>query len=818
MTGDEPWAIGEGPEAPSRLDDDALLEALASAVASADAGSGPAGRAGPAVEVPGCILRREIHRGAQGVVYEAWHDRTKRPVAVKVLLSGVFATTAERERFIREAELAASISHPGVVVVHDSGTTPEGRGYLVMELVEGRAIDAWADERRPASPRPGRRAWAEVLGVVAGACEAVQAAHRRGVIHRDLKPSNILVDADGRPRVVDFGTAKRTPAGGEVGGGGGVGEEWRGATLTQEGGFVGSIAYAAPEQIRGGAAAADTRADVYALGMILWRVLAGRHPIDPAASLPDVIARAARGIETPPSRANPAVDAELDAIALQALAPEPDRRYGSAQALADDLRRYLAGEPVEAKRASGWYRARVFVRRHAVLVAAASIFWITVAGFASAMAVLYAREKQARSAAETAFGTVFGTLEATDPERADGGPRVATIVEFLDEASRVVDQSLAGHPLARADAQARIGRAYLSRDEHRRALDVLEEVLRTRRRQLGPRHLAVAEALEDVGRARWDTDGYQDAADAFREALDIRLARPGPEDPAAGVTMHLLASTLNRLGRYDEAEKLYERAMPVLARGLPSTADDLASAWNSYGVLLRHRGRVDEARTAAERALQILERHAGEDDWRVARGLSSLAAYLGLLHEWDEAERTLGRALAITERRGGAGTADAATLHGRIARLGLDRWNAAASQGEPGDPAWLERAVRSADRTLELRRRIYGGEHPQIAEALALRGQVRLAAGDASAAVEDLAEAADVYRLLLPDDTWEVGRTRAQLGLALLADARPAEGVAELRAAHAALRAAVGDDHPTTRWAAEVLRDAEAGIATQEGR
>ena len=209
--------------------------------------------------LPGYEVLGEIHRGGQGVVYRARQLATKRTVAIKLLLDGMLATPARRRRFEREIELVAALEHPSIVTVFDSGTTPDGQHFLVMEHVDGVPLD-----RAPA-PSGGRE---EVLRRFVAVCDALSYAHRRGVIHRDLKPANVLVDAGGRVHVDDFGSAKGLP-------GADAAER---APLTVTGAFLGTLAYASPEQVAGEPERVDVRTDVYSLGVMLYQLLAGRLP------------------------------------------------------------------------------------------------------------------------------------------------------------------------------------------------------------------------------------------------------------------------------------------------------------------------------------------------------------------------------------------------------------------------------------------------------------------------------------------------------------------------------------------------------------
>lgn len=293
-------------------------------------------------------------------------------VAIKLVRRGAGGSSgdwhAERlRRFHLERQVLAELEHPSIARLIDGGTDEDGRPYLVMEHVDGVPVDAYCE-------RAGLDLH-ERLRLFVSVCRAVQHAHQRLIIHRDLKPSNILVTPDGRPKLLDFGLAKML-------------NPHRAALRsahTQAGQFMGTVAYAAPEQVAGSAREQDVRTDVYALGMILYRLVAGRHayPID--GSMSDVLDRITRVMPGPPSGINPRVGRELDTIVLKALAKDRDRRYQSAAELGDDVERLLAGEPVLARGTSRWYLVRKAAARHRLALSTVAGVVMLIVVFAGVM-------------------------------------------------------------------------------------------------------------------------------------------------------------------------------------------------------------------------------------------------------------------------------------------------------------------------------------------------------------------------------------------------------------------------------------------------
>lgn len=312
----------------------------------------------------GYVLGPLIHRGGQGYVFRATQRSTGRTVALKVLRDGLFASDADRERLAREARILVELDHPNIVGISDSGIAA-GHNYFVMDFVDGVALDEFV--------RSLNLELRSTLELFAKVCEAVQAAHLKGVIHRDLKPSNIRVTTDGTPRVLDFGLAKNLEHNGN-------GESGIAASITETGQFVGSLPWASPEQARGDWGRVDMRTDVYSLGVVLFQLLTGRFPYVVMGPLPEVLASITRSEPVRPLSLSSKIDSDVETILLRCLDKDPDRRYQTAGELARDVRRYLAGEPIDAKRDSTLYVLRKKIRRYRVGVGVACLILVVLAG------------------------------------------------------------------------------------------------------------------------------------------------------------------------------------------------------------------------------------------------------------------------------------------------------------------------------------------------------------------------------------------------------------------------------------------------------
>lgn len=315
--------------------------------------------------ITGYEILGELHRGGQGVVYRGVQKSTNRTVAIKVMKEGPFAGETSRLRFEREVNILAQLDHRCIIGIIDRGVSA-GSHFLVMDFVDGRPLDKFA--------RDNQLDLLARLRLFIAVCDAVSAAHQRGVIHRDLKPGNILVNAAGEPRILDFGLAKIASD--------------DSAAATQTGQFLGSLPWASPEHFVGQHSQTDTRSDVYSLGIILYQLLTDRFPYSTTGDLQHVLSAIRDAQPPPPSDVSPNIDDDLDAIALKCLHKEPPQRYQSVGELSRDIQRYLNHEPIEAKRDSRWYLLQRLLRKHRAAAAVIAAFVILSTGSAVALSIL----------------------------------------------------------------------------------------------------------------------------------------------------------------------------------------------------------------------------------------------------------------------------------------------------------------------------------------------------------------------------------------------------------------------------------------------
>lgn len=390
-----------------------------------------------APELPGYQVVRQLSEGGQGIVFAAVQSSTKRKVAIKVLRDGAYASHNARRRFEREIELVAQLKHPNIIGIFDSGATPDGRQYYVMDYVRGAPLHMHVRERRLPLE--------DSLRLFVSVARAMQYAHQRGIVHRDLKPSNVLVDVHGDAKILDFGLAKwlAAPVDSVV-------------SVSQQ--IIGTLPYMSPEQTKGNPDEIDARTDVYALGVMLYQTLTGTFPYPVDGSVPDVLRHISSTPPTPPrkqwsrsggipgrssGRSRPGacpIDAELETILLKALAKEPTRRYASAGALAADLERYLAGESIEARPDSVLYLLRKSLRRHRGGFIAAALLFAAVAAAVYYGVTVSRRAARDHEQASGALAAERRARERITAEAADRERRLREANAWLDAGLALLDR------------------------------------------------------------------------------------------------------------------------------------------------------------------------------------------------------------------------------------------------------------------------------------------------------------------------------------------------------------------------------------------
>jgi eukaryotic-like serine/threonine-protein kinase len=736
----------------------ALLEELATA------------QDAPAGQVIGRYrLVREIGRGGTGTVYLAKRDdgTFEQLVAVKLLRRGL-DTDDVLARFRAERQILASLSHPSIARLQDGGAAADGRPYLVMELVEGKPITAYCDEEGLTVD--------ERLALFERVAGAVQYAHRNLIVHRDLKPSNILVTADGLPKLLDFGIAKLMDP---------LATDSR--PLTSTGVRPMTPAYASPEQVRG--EPITTSSDVYQLGLLLYELLSGQRPDGRRSNSPREVDRTVeQQVMAAPSSAATDLAAkhrrlrdaralrrrltgDLDTIVLTALRSEPERRYESAIALADDLARHRDGRPVSARRDRIGYRVGKFARRRPGWFAAALACMIVFAAFGWGVVAHAERLESERNHARIAAAAAGAERDRAELERARAERAQVHAEEERNRAQTEYEraESAAGQALA-AERSSRLSQQHAESDRDRAE----REAERTGR---------VTEFMIRLFEAA-DPAVSPGPVLSVREVLDRGIARV--EELAVHPELHAelsltMARAYHALGHYEAALPLIQSSLGML-RAAPGQALALAAALREQGELLRHAGDYAGAERPYMDALAIHRSLMGNDHPELARSLNDLGWVLREKGDYPGAESAYRESLAMRRRLLGAEHPDVATS---LSNLGV-------LLRLKGDYAGAESASREA---LAMRRRILSAEHPALAASLNNLGILLRAKGDLDGAESAHREALAIRRNVLGDQHRDVALSLNNLGVLLRAKGDLDGAESAHREALAIRRNVLGNEH-----------------------
>jgi serine/threonine protein kinase/Tfp pilus assembly protein PilF len=599
--------------------------------------------------VAGYTILELIGQGGMGAVYKARQLATAREVALKLIRPGLMNRELIR-RFELEAEYLARLDHDGIATIHDAGVaqTPLGRQpYFAMEYVRGRPLDEYVRAHGAALKLRQR------VELYTRICQAVQHAHSRGIVHRDLKPDNILVDADGQPKIIDFGVARATESDASTA---------AAATAnSQSGQVIGTVPYMAPEQIRGQTREIGHATDVYALGVIGFELFTGTMPYR-VTGVPTYVA--AKAIcEDEPTRLesiNRELRGDIATIVGKALEKDKSRRYPTAAELAGDVKRYLDYQPITARPPSAWYRLAKFVRRNKVAVGAATLVFIALTvgvigatvglmGEARQRAIAQAEAKNAKDEAaklEAVNSFLADMLTAADPDRMLG-ERV-TVLQALEVAiEKLREGSLRQQPLVAASIQTAIGSALGSLGRFKESEAMLREALSTTERLLPANHRDVARSAEQLGHTLWMQSKSDEAEALQRRVLEIARTATPRDDRDIGQSLVNLGSTLHERGKYPEAESVLREGLALYRRSLPAEEAAIAHCLNNLGLLFKDSGKHVEAERALREALDLRQKILPAGHRLIATSANNLAQVLQEQARFEDAEKLFRLALEV---------------------------------------------------------------------------------------------------------------------------------------------------------------------------
>jgi serine/threonine protein kinase/tetratricopeptide (TPR) repeat protein len=800
--------------------------------------------------------------GGMSTVYRGERDDSQyqQTVAIKVLQHATLHPRL-RSRLHSERHILATLDHPSIARLIDSGDLEDGTPYLVMEHVDGESIDAYCDR--------GTLFVRERLELFIQVCAAVQYAHRNLVVHRDIKPSNIFVTGEGVPKLLDFGIAKL------------LAPESLSHTLpvTRLQERMLTPENAAPEQVLG--RPITTATDIYALGVLLYQLLTGRSPYrllsysqlqleraicmdDPVRPSQMVISRISgendadrsrvsdrRGLSPPRLRAR--LSGDLDAIVAMAMRKEPDRRYPSVEALAEDLSRHLQGQPVRARQGDWRYNSVKFLRRHVWAVAGVATAFLALALFGGVMfwenhRIELAREAtvQERDRAQQVSAFMVDVFSRADPFNAQG--KEPTAKDLLDNGAEKISGNQSLQPEVRAQMLESIGLAYRRQGLSARAIPLFEQALLIRRqeRPLDNGHVAVA--LANLARALTDAGQLISAEADLQQA--VALSESGGESrplETADILVQFGGFALYAKSDPDQASQLFGKALGIYRKAIGDKNLQVAAALNGLADAAVWKSDYPLAEHYEREALNIFQQTVSRNHPDNAVALATLGNILTQREKYAEAEQVLNEALQIErnvfgadnqriaateadlgvlfDREGDTPRAIAATrIALKITRdhLGPSHYltgyylDALASLFLSAND--LPTAEDHARQALAVYAHALPVRHLYVASTHQLLGEVLLRRGSLAAAEAELRAALDVNIALAGADSWRAARSEASLGWALIARDQAAEGEPMLLAARAKLLTTVGARHPATQQATARLvkyyrahhRDAEA--------
>lgn len=784
-------------------------------------------------------LLQLLGHGGMGAVYlaERADQQFEKRVAIKLVPFAVWGEEA-RERFVQERQILARLEHPNIARLLDGGVSEDGVPYLVMEYVEGKPLDAYCEDKRL-----GIEARFDLFLTV---CGAVAYAHRNLIIHRDLKPVNILVTDDGTVKLLDFGIAKLIGPQADAD-----------ATLTRLGSRPLTPAYASPELLHG--QGITTASDVYALGVLLYKLLCGRLPYD-VSGLSEVesIQKVCETMPQLPSRLEPVgavperkrhrLAGDLDMISMMALRKEPERRYGSVEQLADDVRRHLADMPVRARPDTKGYRLSRFIKRHRIgVVASAALIALAVASgvLITTYAIRVTHQKnqiaqernkaeQERNKAQQEEKFMVDLFDAADPNTARG--KTITARELLDRGAARIEKELAHQPALQADLLEQMGTIYQNLSLYKPSEKLLEKALNMRTMLYGAfdaktetsmeglaalyiamgyydnaeklykqalsasSHLKVDKGMAEsrillsLGDLYTQEGKFKEANDSLERDLKIERIATHTNDKTLSDTIRNLAVVKKKMGQFEAAEKLDKEALSMRRSIYGNMHPAIAQSLNDLALTYLYQGKLSKSEQMLKQSLAMKEKLYKGPSYSTLITMFNLSKLLQKEGKLDKAEKwakdALGMALKVWKKP----VANTGLMYAGYADILLDE-------------SKYDKAYSLFKKALEIYTSTDPGNLYRISGVHGALGRLHLARKQYAKAEMEFRDALSMYEQTFPPEHWKIGKAKAVLGECLSLEKKYTQAETLLVAGFDILKSKLGVDHAETQFAVRRLID-----------
>ena len=714
------------------------------------------------------FIEEEIGVGGMGIVFVGKRDDKEfdQRVAIKILKQGLSSEYLVR-RFQNERQTLANLQHPNIAKLFDGGKTEEGLPYLVMEHIKGVPITEYCIKNKLKIE--------DRLRLFVTVCEAIQYAHQNLVVHRDIKPANILVNTEGRPKLLDFGVAKLLDEN--------IDPEKVG--LTKTGMWHLTPEYASPEQIKG--ESITTSSDIYSLGVLLYQILSGDPPYKIFNVSPLAISKILdEGKILKPSEIiqkntnefskeknehlhkinleeakdfHKKLKGDLDNIVLKAMHKDPNQRYLSAQEFAIDLRRYLKRLPVAARKDTYTYRFTKFVQRHKVGAVLFVLFNILL--FAGIAAIAYqgriaAEERDKANIENAKFEQVndflTSILSSVDPSEIG---RDVKVYDILEKAAENVEEELKGRPEVEASIRSTLGNTYVNLGEYEKGKPFLEKAYKTNLNVYGEHSKETAESIHDLANYYDWVGDYKRADSLYGKSIDIFREVLAEPTKTFGDALNNHAIIKMNFAQNDKAEKLYLEAIDISKKVEGEKTRNLAVMMNNLAISYMDMGKLDESEKYYKESLAIILEVLGANRPEAGSSYNNMARLYILKSEYDSAEVYLNKSYELKYNLKGEDHPDVGLALNNLGVLEYHREN-------------YDKAEKYFTDGIKQYRKTYPADHPLVGTSYNWLGRIFINTKKFNLAEDYLRKSLKIKKAKMPEDNWEIWSNKGELGISLV--------------------------------------------------